>query len=88
MPYFNAPNFCKVVLRATHATTTTVVLRESPSPHHSHHRFPAASDVRSGVVYGPGQFQQQSYLTGTYTAVGGSVAFSVIGSPVIRRVGA
>jgi hypothetical protein len=87
MAYFNAPNYCKVVLRPTHGTPTTIVLRESPSPHHSHHRFPAAGDVRSGTVYGPGQFEQQSYLTGTYTGSVGGAAFSVVGSPIIRRVG-
>ncbi len=72
MPYFNVPNFSKLVLRTTHATPTTVVLRECESPHHSHHRFPSVADVRTGVVYGPGQFEQQGYKTGTLTAGGGS----------------
>lgn len=73
MPYFNVPNFCKVVLRTTHATPSTVVLRACPSPYHSHHRFPDVDDVRTGTVYGPGQFEQQDYLTGTMSAgVGGS----------------
>ena len=86
MAYFNAPNFCKIVLRPTHATPTTVVLRECPGPHHSHHRFPAAADVRSGVVYGPGQYEQQEYLTGTYSGSSGGAVFP-LGSAIIRRVG-
>ncbi len=87
MPYVNYPNFCKVVLRTTHATPSTVVLRESPGPHHSQQRFPNVADVRSGTVYGPGQFDQQGYLTGTMVAGGGSAAYRPIGSPVVRRFG-
>lgn len=87
MPYVNYPNFSKVVLRTTHATPSTVVLRDTPTPHHSHHRFPVAADVRSGTVFGPGQFEQQSYLTGTMVAGGGSAAYRPIGSPVVRRLG-
>lgn len=81
MPYFNTPNYCKVVLRTLHATPTTVVLRESSAPHHSHHRFPSAGDVRTGTIYGPGQYEQQGYLTGTMSGGGGggTVAFGSIG---------
>lgn len=71
MPYFNVPNFCKVVLRTAHATPTTVVLRPAPSPYHSHHRFPDVDDVRTGTIYGPGQYEQQEYLTGTMSPGGG-----------------
>ncbi len=87
MPYFNVPNFSKVVLRTTHATPRTVVLRAAPGPYHSHHRFPNVADVRVGTVYGPGQFEQQDYLTGTMVAGGGSAAYRPIGSPVVRRFG-
>ncbi len=87
MPYFNAPNFSKLVLRTTHATPTTVVLRESPAPYHSHHRFPNVADVRLGTVFGPGQFEQQGYLTGTMTGGGGGAAYRPIGSPIVRRLG-
>ncbi len=87
MAYINTPNFCKVVLRPLHATPSTVVLRELESPYHSHHRFPSVADVRSGTVYGPGQYEQQGYLTGTMAAGGGSGAFSVIGSAIIKRIG-
>ncbi len=69
--YVNYPNFSKVVLRTLHATPSTVVLRDTPTPHHSHHRFPVAADVRTGTVYGPGQYEQQSYLTGTLSPGGG-----------------
>lgn len=71
MPYFNVPNFSQVVLRSGHATPSTVVLRVSPPPYHSHHRFPAASEVETGVVFGPGQFEQQDYQTGTFSGGGG-----------------
>jgi hypothetical protein len=86
MPYINYPNFSKVVLRTLHATPSTVVLRPSSSPHHSHHRFPDFDDVRSGTVYGPGQFEQQEYLTGTMVAGGGSAAYRAVGSAVVRRL--
>lgn len=69
--YVNYPNFTKIVLRTLHATPKTIVLRDTPTPHHSHHRFPSVADVRTGTVYGPGQFEQQSYLTGTMSASGG-----------------
>jgi hypothetical protein len=71
MAYFNTPNFSKVVLRTLHGSPSTVVLRDTPTPHHSHHRFPVAADVRTGTIYGPGQAEQQSYLTGTMSAGGG-----------------
>lgn len=86
MPYFNVPNFSKVVLRTLHATPSTVVLRTSPPPYHSHHRFPDADDVRSGTVFGAGQFEQQDYLTGTLVAGGGSAAYRAVGSAVVRRL--
>jgi len=71
MAYFNVPNFCKVVLRPLHTTPSTVVLRASPSPYHSHHRFPDVDDVRTNIIYGPGQYEQQEYLTGTMSGGGG-----------------
>lgn len=79
MSYFNVPNFSKIVLRATHATPTTIVLRDTPAPHHSSHRFPSAADVRLGTVFGPGQFEQQSYETGSLVAGGGSPVFPAVG---------
>ena len=71
MPYVNYPNFSKLTIRAFHATPSTVVIREMPGPHHSHHRFPDVDDVRTGTIYGPGQFERQEYLTGTMSAGGG-----------------
>lgn len=71
MPYYNVPNYSKLIMRSFHATPSTVVLRTCPSPHHSHHRFPDVDDVRTGTVYGPGQFEQAEYLTGTMSAGGG-----------------
>lgn len=72
MPVYNTFNFSKLVVRTTHATPSTVVLRPAPSIHHSHQRFPDADQVQSGAVFGPGQLEQQEYLTGTYTGSGGS----------------
>jgi len=72
MPYVSTPNFSKLVLRTLHATPTTIVLRPSPSPHNSQMRFPEVADVRSGTVYGPGQFEKQEYLEGTLSAGSGS----------------
>ncbi len=78
MPYFNAPNFSKIMLRTTHATPSTVVLRAAFGPHHSHHRFPDVDDVRTGTVYGPGQFEQQEYLTGTMTPTTGGGGGNIV----------
>jgi len=64
-------NYAPVILREFHATPSTVVLREMPSPQNSTNRYPADGDVRSGVVYGPGQFYQVEYVTGTMSAGGG-----------------
>jgi hypothetical protein len=64
-------NFTKIVLRTLHATPSTVILRASPSPHNSRHRFPETDEVLAGIVYGPGQFDQQEYLTGTLSPSGG-----------------
>jgi len=72
MPVYNTFNYCKLIQQAFHATPSTVVLREMPGIHNSQQRFPAVADVRSGTVYGPGQYEQVEYLTGTMTA-GGSV---------------
>lgn len=69
-------NFSKVVLRPFHATPKTVMLRTMPSPYHSHQRWPSAAQVQSGLVFGPGQFEQQEYETGTLTG----------GSPPTTRV--
>lgn len=71
MPVYNTFNFSKIVLRTTHATPKTIVLREPPSIHNSHQRFPDVDDVRTGTIYGPGQFEQQEYLTGTLSPGGG-----------------
>lgn len=64
-------NFSKLVLRTFHATPSTCVLRPMPSPHNSQMRFPDVDDVRTGTIYGPGQFHQQEYLTGTMSAGAG-----------------
>jgi hypothetical protein len=64
-------NYSRLVLRAGHATPSTVVLRPSPSPQNSRNRYPNPGDVRVGVVYGASQFDQQEYLTGTLTPGGG-----------------
>lgn len=86
MPVYNTFNYGKVILRAFHATPKTIVLREMPGIHNSQQRFPNVADVRVGTVYGPGQYEQQGYLTGTMVAGGGSAAYRPIGSPVIRRL--
>ena len=86
MPVYNTFNYSKLVLNTFHATPSTIVLRELPSIHHSHQRFPNESDVRVGTIYGPGQYEQQGYLTGTMVAGGGSAAYRPIGSSVIRRM--
>lgn len=86
MPVYNTPNFSKVVLRPFHATPSKVVLRALPGCHHSHMRFPLPADVRTGTVFGPGQFEQQEYQTGTMVAGGGSAAYRPVGSPIVRRV--
>lgn len=87
MPVYNTFNFSKLVVRTTHATPSTIVLRPAPSSHNSQQRFPNAADVRSGTVFGPGQFEQQEYLTGTLVAGGGSASYRPIGSAVVRRFG-
>jgi len=78
--YFNVPNFAQVVLLPLHVTPTTIVLRVSPPPYHSHHRFPETDQVQTGVIFGPGQFEQQDYVTGTFSGSGGSGGF--VGAPV------
>jgi hypothetical protein len=87
MPVYNTFNYSKLIVRAFHATPTTVVLREMPGIHHSHQRFPAVADVRTGTIYGPGQFEQQGYLIGTMAAGGGSAAYRPIGSFIVRGYG-
>ena len=86
MPVYNTFNYSKLVLRTTHATPSTIVLRAPPSSHNSQQRFPDVDDVRQGTIYGPGQFEQQEYLTGTLISGGGSAAYRPIGSPVVRRI--
>lgn len=80
------PNYSKVVLRTLHATPSTVVLRAPPGVHNSQQRFPNIADVRVGTIYGPSVFDQTEYLTGTMAAGGGSAAYRVVGSPVVRRL--
>ncbi len=79
MPYIE--NYSKVITRAFHATPTTVVVRAMPNPQHSHNRYPAPADVRTGTIYGAGQYQQQEYLTGTMSAGGGggTVVYTFVG---------
>lgn len=86
MPANTTPNYTKMVLRAFHATPTTVVLRELLGAHNSNQRFPNVADVRQGTVYGPSVYDQVGYLTGTMVAGGGSAAFRVVGSPIVRRL--
>ena len=86
MPVNNTFNYSKIVLRAFDATPTKVVLRPLLGIHNSQQRFPVAADVRSGTVFGPGVYDQVDYLTGTLVAGGGSAAFRVVGSPVVRRL--
>ncbi len=87
MPVYNSFNYCKLTLRTFHATASTIVLRPMPSSHNSQQRFPDVDQVESGVIYGPGQFEQQEYLTGTFSGGGGGAVFRPIGSPVVRRFG-
>lgn len=86
MPANTTPNYCKMVLRTFHASPATVVLRELLGVHNSQQRFPNVADVRSGTLYGPSVYDQVGYLTGTMVAGGGSAAFRVVGSPVVRRL--
>ncbi len=69
-------NYCKLVMRSFHATPATCVLRAMPGAHNSAQRWPDVDDVRTGTIYGPGQFHQQEYLTGTMAAGGGSNTYS------------
>ena len=79
MPYIE--NYSKVKVRAFHATPSWVVMRPMPSPQHSHNRYPEPADVRTGTVYGAGQFQQQEYVTGTLSpgGGGGTVVYTFVG---------
>jgi len=73
-------NYSRVILRTTHATPRTVVLREAPSPNHSWNRWPVPADVRTGTVFGEGQNYQTGYLTGTMSAgAGGTVVYTFVG---------
>lgn len=73
-------NYSRVILRAFHATPSTVVLREMPSPNHSWNRWPVPADVRTGTIYGEGQNYQTGYLTGTMSAgAGGTVVYTFVG---------
>lgn len=74
-------NYSKVIARTGHATPSTCVLRAIPSPSNSQNRYPAVGDVRSGTIYGPGQFDQQEYVTGTMSAGGGggTVVYTFVG---------
>jgi hypothetical protein len=64
-------NYAGVIVRTFHATPSTIVVRVMPSPQNSTNRYPAVTDVRSGVIYGAGQYEQKEYLTGTMSAGGG-----------------
>ena len=86
MPANTTPNYTKMILRTFHATPSTVVLRPLLGVHNSQQRFPNAADVRQGTVYGPSVYDQVDYLTGTLVAGGGSAAFRVVGSGVVRRL--
>jgi len=35
------------------------------SPQHSANIYPIVANVRTGIVFGPGQYDQKEYLTGT-----------------------
>jgi hypothetical protein len=60
-----AINYSGIVARAGHATPTTVIMRTAVSPQHSANIYPIVANVRTGIVYGPGQYDQKEYLTGT-----------------------
>ena len=73
-------NFCKLIVRPFHATPATCVVRAMPSGHNSTNRWPVVADVRTGTVFGEGQFHQQEYLTGTMSAgAGGTVVYTFVG---------
>jgi len=76
MPVYNTFNYCKLILRTFHATPTTVVLRPMPSSHNSQQRFPDPDEVLLNLIYGPGQYEQQEYLTGTLSPGGGANTYS------------
>lgn len=64
-------NYAGVVIRPFHATPSTIVVREMPSPQNSTNRYPLPSDVRTGIIFGAGQYEQKEYLTGTMSPSGG-----------------
>lgn len=74
-------NYSKIVLRPFDVSPTTIVLREMPSPYHSWNRWPVASDVRVGTVFGEGQNYQTGYETGTLSPSGGggTVIYTFVG---------
>lgn len=80
-------SYSDIVLRAGDATPKDIVLRPSPSPRNPQNRYPEASEVKTGVMFGPGQLYWQEYETGTYAGGGGGgLSARVIGSLVVRRI--
>jgi hypothetical protein len=84
MPVYNTFNYSKVKLKTFHASPSTIVLDTVPGIHNSQQRFPDFDDVRIGVIFGPGQFEQQLYETGTLVSGGGSASYRPIGSGLVR----
>lgn len=70
MPVYNTFNYGKLELRGPEAGAT-IKLRPCLGIHNSQQRFPDVDDVRTGIIYGPGQYEQQKYLTGTFSGGGG-----------------
>jgi hypothetical protein len=84
MPVYNTFNYSKIKIKTFHASPNTIVLDTCESIHNSQQRFPNAADVKIGIIFGPGQFEQQLYETGTLVSGGGSASYRPIGSGLVR----
>lgn len=77
-------SYSDIVVRPFDATPKDIVLRPMPSPRNPMNYYPTAAETKLGVLVGAGQYDFKEYEVGTLVSGGGSAAYRVIGSPIVR----
>lgn len=80
-------SYSDIVIRPFDATPKDIVLRPMPSPRNPMNYYPTAAETKLGILVGAGQYDFKEYEVGTLVSGGGSAAYRVIGSAIVRAYG-
>lgn len=77
-------SYSDIVIRPFDVTPQDIVLRPMSSPRNPMNYYPTTAETKLGILVGAGQYAFKEYEVGTLVSGGGSPAYRVIGSAIVR----